>query len=123
MLHTNDQMLLTQRREFSFRKPLLSPPRRGRSRSNSFPEAVVACMVEGRCPSQREIAAVAARIWRDCRRSDGPSWQDIEPGSRLYKSMIRAARAALGLLQIARPSSPILGSEPTVWWKSPRSLS
>lgn len=121
MLQANDQMLLTQRLEFSFRKPLLSPPRCAQSRSNNFPEAVIACLVEDRCPSQREIAAVAARIWRDCRPSDGPLWQDIEPGSRLSKSMIAAARAALGLLPIARPLSPILRSERGVWWKSARS--
>lgn len=117
MLHANDQMLLTQRPELSFQRSLPPPLRRRRSRCNSFAEPIIACMVEERRPSQREIAAVAALIWRDCRRSDGPLWHDIEPGSRLYKSMIAAARAALGLLSLGQSPSPALSSEPAVWWK------
>jgi hypothetical protein len=96
-------MLLMQRPEFSFRKPLLAAARRNHSRSASFPEAVIACMVDSRRPSQREIATIAARIWKDCRRSDEPPWQDVAPESRLYKSMIAAARAALGDMPSARP--------------------
>jgi hypothetical protein len=96
MLQANDHKRLTLRSESSFREPPLAASRRGRSRSASFPEAVIACLVEGRPPSPREIAAVAARICKECRRLDGPSWQDLPRESRLYRSMIAAARAALG---------------------------
>ena len=120
MLQANDHLLLTQRPECSFRKPLLAAPPRSRSRSASFPEAVVACLVEGRRPSPREIAAVAARICKECRGSDGLSWQDVPPKSRLYKSMIAAARAALGDMPTARPGMPMPASEPAIWWKPDR---
>ena len=120
MLQANDHLLLTQRPEFSFRKPLLAAPRRSRSKSASFPEAVVACLVEGRPPSPREVVIVAARICKECRSSDGPSWQDIPPESRLHKSMIAAARAALGDMPTARPGVPMPASEPATWWKPDR---
>ncbi len=123
MLQANDQRLLTQRPEFSFRKPLLAAPRRNRSRSSSFPEGVIACMVECRRPSQREIAMVAAWIWKDCRPPNGPLWPDIPRESGLFKSMIAVARAALGDTPIDRPASPIRNSDPPVWWKPTRDLS
>ena len=122
MLQANDHLLLTQRPECSLRKPLLAAPRRSRSKSASFPEAVVACLVEGRPPSPVEITTVAARICKECHGSGGPSWRDIPSESRLYKFMIAAARAALGDVRIARPASPILRSDPAVWWRSDRPL-
>ena len=122
MLQANDHLLLTQRPECSLRKPLLAAPRRSRSKSASFPEAVVACLVEGRPPSPREITTVAARICKECHGPAGPSWQDVPSESRLYKSMIAAARAALGDMRIARPASPMLRSDPAVWWRPGRPL-
>jgi hypothetical protein len=117
MLQANDPMLPRQRPEFSARSPFLAPPRRSRSRSINFPEAVIACMVEGRRPSQQEIAIVAAQIWKDSRRSDGPSWQNLPPESPSHKSMIAAARIALGDIPITRPVPSIPSCEPAVWWK------
>lgn len=117
MLQAEDQRLLKQHPDFSVRRSLLTPAGRGRSPCNKLPKEIIACMSNGRLPSQREVAAVAGQIWRDCRPSDGPSWEEIQPGSRLYSSMIAAARAALGDITIARPTPPILSSEPSVRWK------
>lgn len=117
MLQANDQRLLTQRPEFSLRKPLLAAPRRAHSRSANFPEAIIACIVECRRPSQREIVLVAAGIWKDCRRPNEPLWRDISRESGLFKFMIAAARAALGDRPTARPAPPILSSDPAIWWK------
>lgn len=120
MLQANNQGLLTQRPGSTFPNPLLAPPRRSRSRRSNFPEAVIACLVEGRRPSEAEIAIVAARIWEESRRADRRSWQDLRPQSRLYKAMIAAARMALGDLPLTRPVAHIPSSEPAVWWRPAR---
>jgi hypothetical protein len=66
-------------------------------RSMLFPEAVIACLVEGRAPCREELEGIAARIWRDVRSPGDADWSSILPGSAIHRRMIAAARAAEGL--------------------------
>jgi hypothetical protein len=124
MLQTNDRssamLFLAQRPETSFRMPRLPAPRRAFSKSPNFPEAVVACMVEARPPTQREIAAVAARIWKEWTGKAAASWNNVAPESAMFRKMIAAARLSLGELSNNQSPVPDVPPGSVIWWRTDR---
>lgn len=92
--------------------------RRSFSRSSSFPEAIVACMVEGRRPTQREIALVAARIWHDSIGKAPDAWDDVRLDPNLYPKMVSAARFSLGDMAVTQEQSPVSATIDTLsFWR------
>jgi hypothetical protein len=64
--------------------------------------ALLACIREGRAPSEREIEQVAARIWHDAFGAiTGLDWSDVEIGSWYERRTLAAARAACGVTSTA----------------------
>jgi len=113
-------MLLGQRPELSFRIPRLAAPPKECSRAATVAGPIVACMVEARRPTQREIALVAARIWKDWSGRSAASWKDVAPDSAPYRRMMAAARFALGDSAIGSPPAERSPGEPIIWWKADR---
>ena len=65
-------------------------------------------MVEGRRPTQREIASVAARIWHESIGKAPDALDDVRLDPTLYPKMVAAARFSLGDLaadEERRPTS------------------
>ena len=74
----------------------LNPGRRTWRRFVPMP--ILACLIEGRNPSEAEIDAVASHIW--CCMGPGrtaAAWAAIAGGSAIRLGMFYAARAALGM--------------------------
>ena len=109
-------ILLLHRPEARLRLPRPAGPR-NRLKPSIIPEPIIACMVEARRPTQQEIVAVAAKIWRDWNGKAAPAWEDVSPGSQAHRMMMAAARFALGNgPNVEMPASPRRG-EPWVWWR------
>jgi hypothetical protein len=66
---------------------------------------LIACMGEARQPSAREVKSVAKRILREAFPEREAHPQD---GTRLYRDMLRAARATLGISTLGMRSGPAL---------------
>lgn len=113
-------LLLPRRRETAIRMPRLPAPQPAFSKSSSFPEAVVACMVEARRPTQREIGVVAARIWQEWTGKAAASWNDVAPQSAMYRMMVAAARLSLGGLPNDKAPTPDVAAERVIWWRTDR---
>jgi len=74
------------------------PPATLKSRiARIFEPAIVTCMREARRPSGLDIQSVAAKIWHDVQTGNEKiPWRGLAPGCTRYRTMIAAARAALG---------------------------
>jgi len=118
--HSTAMPELVRRPETPIRMRRLPAPRRAYSKSASFPEAVVACMIEARRPTQREIAVVAARIWKECTGKAAASWNNVAPQSAMYRMMVAAARLSLGDLPNGAAPVPDAPAEPAIWWRTDR---
>ncbi len=117
MLHCESMPLLTSRTA----GPLLASrrPHRFGLQPGECPlvaAAIVDCMARARRPSEREVAEVAARIYRDVYGSAAAAWLQVRPGSPRHRSMIAAARFALGDGPRAPQESPLEPGEPWIWW-------
>ncbi len=114
---SSPKILLLHRPEPRLRLPR-PPGARNRLKPLTIPEPIIACMVEARRPTQQEIFAVAAKIWRDWKGKAAPAWEEVSPGSQVHRRMMAAARFALGDgPNVEMPASPRRG-EPWVWWRA-----
>ena len=78
-------------------QPFLLAPTRRPLVGNTISEAIVMCMIEARRPTNHEVQAVAAKIWRDVQAGSSKiPWRDIVPGCARYRRMIAVACVALG---------------------------
>lgn len=80
------------------------------ARSASLYDAMTACMTEARVPRQREIEAVAAKMWNEAYRPAlRVAWESIEAGSACRARLLRAASLALDPPTYALGDAPPAG--------------
>jgi hypothetical protein len=94
----------------------------GENRSEAchdVPREIINCMMTARKPDEREVARVAARMWKDCGGSPARTFGYSSEHSPQWQAMLCAARIALGDVpardRAYRPVSPH-----EVWWRRPR---
>ncbi|PTQ12030.1 hypothetical protein CLG96_05475 [Sphingomonas oleivorans] len=63
-----------------------------------FPQALLACIANGRTPHPQAIDDVAEKIWREAfQHGSRRRWKDVLPSSIEYRRAMAAAHAAYGM--------------------------
>ena len=85
---------------------------------HDVPREIVNCIMTARKPDEREVARVAARMWKDCGGSPARTPGYSSEHSPQWQAMLSAARIALGdgpaRDRSYKPVSPY-----EVWWRPP----
>ena len=85
---------------------------------HDVPREIINCMMTARKPDAREVARVAARMWKDCGGSPAWTCRYRSEHSLQWQAMLSAARIALGDGPARdRAYKPVSPHE--VWWRPP----